>query len=305
MVSQIVVSVLCPTFNSEKWVEQTLNSFIQQVTSFRYEILVRDDASTDGTVDILKRFEREYPQLIKLLLKPVNTFEMQVPYEELRSMASGSYLAYCDGDDSWQDQRKLQRQYETLQDFPQCIATYHDFLVRTWNSDGKIVGESLKSPPRRINSKALLKGAYLPWCVLFHRQVPIHGVPVNQLKYIRHQDRYFCASLGNFGSARKSTGILPSISNVHVDSEFGGLGEFDKQVRHAISLIYTAEMLKDKGSVAMAESFRDDATATLLLSLDDDGFKTSLKSIVYLVRRLFRRRLRIRLGRFRRSHDNL
>ena len=52
--SEIKVSVICLTYNHEKYVREMLESIVNQVTDFRYEIIVHDDASTDKTQEIIK-----------------------------------------------------------------------------------------------------------------------------------------------------------------------------------------------------------------------------------------------------------
>ena len=49
--NKTLVSIVCLTYNHQTYIRQALDSFIMQKTSFRYEILIHDDASTDGTAD--------------------------------------------------------------------------------------------------------------------------------------------------------------------------------------------------------------------------------------------------------------
>ena len=58
-----LVSVVCTTYNHEKYIRQTLDGFIIQKTSFPIEIIVHDDASTDSTALIIKEYEKQYQNL--------------------------------------------------------------------------------------------------------------------------------------------------------------------------------------------------------------------------------------------------
>ena len=61
----IKVSICCITYNHEKYIEQALKSFLEQKVDFKYEILIHDDCSSDKTSDIIRRYERLYPDIIK------------------------------------------------------------------------------------------------------------------------------------------------------------------------------------------------------------------------------------------------
>jgi len=65
------VSILCLTHNHEKFIRQALDSFVAQKTDFDFEILIHDDASTDGTQEIIKEYEKNYRQN-NLLLRDVD-----------------------------------------------------------------------------------------------------------------------------------------------------------------------------------------------------------------------------------------
>ena len=63
--SEIFVSIICYTYNQEKYVANALDSFVSQKTKFSFEILVHDDASSDNTASIIRKYEEKYPNLIK------------------------------------------------------------------------------------------------------------------------------------------------------------------------------------------------------------------------------------------------
>ena len=58
-----LVSIICPAYNHEKYIRQALEGFVMQKTTFPFEIVVHDDASTDNTVLIIKSYEEKYPEL--------------------------------------------------------------------------------------------------------------------------------------------------------------------------------------------------------------------------------------------------
>ena len=63
--SEILVSILCMTYNHKSYIQDALESFLEQKVNFKYEIIIHDDASTDGTAEVIKSYEQKYPNLIK------------------------------------------------------------------------------------------------------------------------------------------------------------------------------------------------------------------------------------------------
>lgn len=125
------VSVVCVTYNQEKYIEQALDSFVNQVTSFPYEIIVHDDASTDGTRQIIETYAKQYPDKIIPVLQNENQYSKgkAVIREFVYPIVRGKYIAFCEGDDYWCDIHKLQRQYDFMEANPEYSACYHNTIM--------------------------------------------------------------------------------------------------------------------------------------------------------------------------------
>ena len=120
-----VVSICCTTYNHESYIEEAINGFLMQETDFPFEILIRDDCSTDKTASIVKFYAEKYPNLIKPVFEKENTYSKGVkPLPELYKRAKGKYIAVCEGDDYWTDPQKLKIQKEFLDSNP-------DFAMHT------------------------------------------------------------------------------------------------------------------------------------------------------------------------------
>lgn len=134
------VSILCVTFNQSKFIKQTLDGFLRQKTNFPFEIIIHDDASTDGTTEIVRSYVKKYPDIIKPTYEKENQYS-QRNFEFIKDMyvthAQGQYIATCEGDDYWTDANKLQMQVDFLDknlDFAVC---FHPTRVVFENSDEK------------------------------------------------------------------------------------------------------------------------------------------------------------------------
>ena len=109
--AKVIIGIL--TYNLEDYVAVAIESVLQQKTNFEYKIIISDDNSTDGTVEILKEYKNNYPDKIELILSKVNggcaANALRI-YERLDS----EYFAILDGDDIWIGEDKLQKQVDFL-----------------------------------------------------------------------------------------------------------------------------------------------------------------------------------------------
>lgn len=71
---EVSVSIICSTYNHEKYIQKCLDGFIVQKTNFNFEVLVHDDASTDGTVKIIQAYQTKYPDVIRLFGEEENQY---------------------------------------------------------------------------------------------------------------------------------------------------------------------------------------------------------------------------------------
>ncbi|MBR3724472.1 MAG: glycosyltransferase [Bacteroidales bacterium] len=123
------VSICCLAYNHAPFIRQCLNGFLMQETNFPIEVLIHDDASTDGTDDILREYQAKYPDKIFPIYEEQNKFSQgyrgRMDIEFNYSRAKGKYIAYCEGDDYWTDPHKLQRQVDFLESHPDYSICFH------------------------------------------------------------------------------------------------------------------------------------------------------------------------------------
>ena len=140
-----LVSVCVATFQHFKFIEKCLQSILQQKTSFDYEILIGEDVSTDGTRELCIRYAEKHPDLIRLFLRDSQEKKSRkgkwigkFNHLGLYGAARGKYVCFCDGDDHWVNENKLQLQVNALEAYPEASIC----ITNTW-----IEGDKTGYPP--------------------------------------------------------------------------------------------------------------------------------------------------------------
>lgn len=119
-----ILSILCTTYNHEKYIATAVEGFIKQQIDFSFEILIHDDASTDNTPSLIRQYQSNYPHLIRAVLQREN--QKTNHHSSIAGvMSRGKYIAICEGDDYWIDSQKCKKQIEYLENNPDIIATTH------------------------------------------------------------------------------------------------------------------------------------------------------------------------------------
>lgn len=128
----LMVSIRCLAYNHEKFIRETLEGFVMQKTNFRFEAIVHDDASTDGTAEIIREYAEKYPDIIKPIYETENQYSKKDGslFRITHEACKGKYIAFCEGDDYWTEPYKLQKQVDFLEnhsDFVICSHRYKSF----------------------------------------------------------------------------------------------------------------------------------------------------------------------------------
>ncbi len=128
--SSVLVTVFCLVYNHEKYVSDALEGFVRQKTNFPFEVLVHDDASTDSSAQIIEDYCKRYPDILIPIIEKENQYSqgVKIGREIMLPRARGKYFAFCEGDDYWTDDSKLQEQIDFLESHPEYSACAHNSL---------------------------------------------------------------------------------------------------------------------------------------------------------------------------------
>lgn len=159
MANDIKVSVICLAYNHGKYIREALEGFVNQKTNFKYEVIVHDDASLDNTAQIIKEYQQNYPEIIKPIFQTENQYSKGVKVlANAVKFAKGEFLAFCEGDDYWIDENKLQMQYDVMKKNPGVVFCAHK--VQCVNEDMSMNERVIPSIADNIKEGALMPEEY-------------------------------------------------------------------------------------------------------------------------------------------------
>lgn len=139
---EIGVSICCLVYNHEKYLRRCLDGFVEQRTNFKIEVLIHDDASTDHSREIIEEYAEKYPEIFRPLYQKENQtskgrkVSLEFQYPRIR----GKYVAWCEGDDYWTDEMKLQKQYDMLEKNADKVFCTH--IVRSISESGELLNDT-------------------------------------------------------------------------------------------------------------------------------------------------------------------
>lgn len=158
-----LVSIICDVYNHERYLRDCLEGLVKQTTNFRYNILIHDDASIDGSPQIIKEYEMKFPEMFFPILQNSNQYSKGVGIWESYQFPRvfSKYVAFCEGDDYWIDSMKLQKEVDYLESHPDCSAVFTNIIVKDETSE-PIQYHNSSMQSRFYTQKEMLKGLLFP-----------------------------------------------------------------------------------------------------------------------------------------------
>lgn len=168
------LSVVVIAYNQANTIKKTLDGIVNQKTNFNFEVIVNDDCSTDGTDEIIKEYAKRYPKIIRPVLRKENLFSKGASFLDIMSfdLINGEYFAFCEGDDYWTDENKLQTQVDFLDNNPDFSGCFHKSLRKNILT-GKDV--CLKPSSEELRGKDIftindaISGYFIETCSVMYR----------------------------------------------------------------------------------------------------------------------------------------
>lgn len=227
-----LVDVNIAVYNHAPFLKQTLDGVLNQKTNFQFRILVGDDCSTDGSIDILREYEANFPEKIQVIYQPVNLGLKS----ELRNgvilllTSTAKYIALLDGDDYWIDPLKLQKQI----DFLEANKEYSGHCHNAWvlKGDNYLRKYSNYTFAKEFHSQELLTSLDIPTSSVVFKNIFLNGFPPFLKNFILDITIYYAVSLN--GRFYMSSEIM-SVYRSHDGGAWTGQDDFVK-VEKAIEI---------------------------------------------------------------------
>jgi len=251
--NQPVLSILCLTYNHAAFIADALQSFLAQVTDFDFEIIVADDCSTDGTLEVVEKFRQRAGPRLRVLSSAVN-LGVTRNFRRAHLACRGRFIAICEGDDFWRGTRKLQTQVDFLERHPDYVLTYHDATIV--DDDGE--SDTRQLPPRLqcdASRSQLIATRPISTLTVCFRNV-LGEVP-REFDHAPALDLCLWSLLGQHGKGKYVSDIEPAGYRVHAGGVFSTQTALDRKVMTAQSLLSLSRVY--------ARQDRRDVSETVLL----------------------------------------
>lgn len=274
-----LVSIGCITYNHVNFIRDAIEGFLMQETTFPVEIIIHDDASTDGTADIVRDYESRYPQIIKAIYQDENQFSKgNKATNFILPLLRGKYIAFCEGDDYWTDPRKLQIQACYLEDHPACVISGHDAFIE--NGQGDLIASSQlpEHHKRDYSARELLHGDawILTMSWMYRNVLPVEPIP--ERKHILNGDTFTTSLLGQFGGSHFHSDIKPACYRRHKDGVWSSLSSKAAQCSFLTSYYWISSYWERSGCPEAAAAWHERWSVDALKLV-------SSRSLVYEIRR--------------------
>lgn len=245
-----LVSVLCATYNHVRYIPSALAGFFGQITRHPFEVVVRDDASDDGTSHILRDWAERYKRLLTVIIERENQWHKRNVWNRLVEASSGDVLMLCDGDDYWVDTCKIETQVDMLTADPTCSLVYHGVLDV---ENDTVAGTTRLRLPEMIPSERLMKGAYVPTSSCCFRRES-----VSEFRYhdrVLNFDTFLWAVLGKSGYAVNSHELHASVHRIHPDGVWSSIDDDRRNQEWLVTCYWAGLHFRECGYDEVALSY--------------------------------------------------
>lgn len=220
MNSQLTLSVLVLTYNHIQYIQKALDSILEQETNFDFKIFIYDDASTDGTSDIVREYAAKYPEKVIPIIRKTNIGASKNMYDALCNIKS-NYFTILEGDDYWTDKNKLQLQVDMLKAHPDCTICAHKTIYNVIKDSNKVISPKID----KDSYFTIYDAPYVHTSSRLHRNIV--DFTKESIDFISFDINlyYKFLSLGNLAVINK----VMSVYNITGNGIYSSLSESNKQ----------------------------------------------------------------------------
>jgi len=222
-----LVSCLTTTYNQEKYIAQCLESMLMQETDFPFEIIVRDDCSTDQTASIVKEYVDKFPNIIKPIFEVENKFHISPHYggRLVLKKAIGKYVCKLDGDDYWRDKQKLQKQADFLEENNEYVLSHFNSI--TVDENDKKISDAMFSNSTDYEPEQMLchEVHIMPNTVMFRNVLGDFPAVFDD---VMNGDNVHWHLLAFHGKSKYQGELIPSAYRVHSGGVWTRLDKFEQ-----------------------------------------------------------------------------
>ncbi len=172
MVNRPLVSIACITYNHVKFISQAIEGFLRQETAFPIEIIIHDDASTDGTAAIVQDYASKHAHILPIL-QTENQYSQGIKPSTTHVLprCRGKYVALCEGDDYWIDPLKLQKQVNLLEQRSDYAMCFTNSSIVDENSQIVRASRLEKERRRDLSQRDVVSGLVPPTNTIMMRNI--------------------------------------------------------------------------------------------------------------------------------------
>ena len=258
-----VVSVCMITYNHAPFIAKSIEGVLQQRSEYPFELVIGEDCSTDGTREIVERYQRLHPDVIRVITSEKNVGSLKNAVRA-RKACRGKYIAFCEGDDYWHHPEKLQKQVAYMENHPECglvCSNYDVNNIRLNKLTRDFVTYKKWRIPEQIDPSYFtaeeVSSVILTCTVLFRRELYERIVEADP--YLHESDKFMMGDIqvwAEMSAASRITYIPESLVTYHVTEESATRSRnVTNQLRFSISMSELNIYLCDKYN--MPESLRN------------------------------------------------
>lgn len=279
-----LLSILCITYNHEKYISKAIKSFLEQETSFDFEIVIGEDCSTDNTLEVILEFQKNHSKIIKII-KSEKNIGVTKNFRRTLAACRGKYIALCEGDDYWDDPKKIQTQVSFLESNPEYVLTYHD--THSIDENNKITNDlSKKGINFDVSGSELIEAPSISTLTTCFRN-KIKEIP-DEFNSAPIFDICLWSLLGHHGSGKYIKSIKPSIYRIHNGGIFSSKNKSEKIRMAAQSYIALSKHYENKNNIDISQFFTYKSSEALSIDLENKyQIKFLLLTAIRIIKKIY------------------